>query len=146
MGIAVASILYRSPDVEIEQTVYPLGLTVSPNPFPSLGLDENGRVNFTFELIVSSSNQNPNLTLTVYVLPSLVQNLSIQHCIENSQPNLTGLNMECGEGWEAGGGTYFANVTTGNSVVLRVQALLVGTINEPVSLDWRFYAEGEEIP
>ncbi len=104
MGVAVASILYRSPDVEIEQTVYPIGLTVNPNPFPSMGLDENGRVFFTFELTVINSNQNPNLTLTVYVQPSTVQNLTVQHCLENSQPNLSALNNECDKGqWEEAG-------------------------------------------
>lgn len=147
VGLAVAGILFRSPDVVVEQQVYPLGLTINPNPFPGIGLNTNGAVNFTFELTVINSNRNPNLTLTVYVLPSQVQNLSVSHCLENSQPNLTGLNGDCDQGeWSGGAGTYFANVTSGSSVVLRIQALLQGTINEPVSLNWRFYAEGEEIP
>ncbi len=146
MGVAVASILFRSPDVELEQNVYPLGLTVDPNPFPGVGLDESGTGSFTFELTVTNSRNNPNLTLAVHVLPSAVQNLSIQHCLENSQPNLSAFNNECPDEWDPGEGTYYANVTSGSSVVLRVRVFYAGNLNEPVTLNWRFYAEETELP
>ena len=147
LGIAVAAILFRSPDVEQDQTVFPLGLSVSPNPFPGIGLDEAGSANFTFELTVTNPNNNPNLTLEVFVQPSFAQNLSISHCLENSQPNLTSLNSECSKGeFEGGGGSYFANVTSGGSVMLRVRVGYSGTISEPVSFKWNFFALGTEIP
>ncbi len=147
IGVAVASILYRSQDIEIQQTVYPLSLTVSPNPFPDIGLDADGSQNFTFELTASSSNQNPDLALTAYVIPSPAENLTIQHCLENSQTDLSGLNSECDQfEWHSGQGEYYANVTSGSSVVLRVQVLFSGPINEPTPLTWVFYAEGVEIP
>ncbi len=147
LGVAVAAILYRSPDLTQDQTVYPLGLSASPNPFPDIGLGASGNQNFTFELTVSNSNQNPNLTLSVFVQPSVAQNLSISHCLENSQPNLSAVNNECSENdFEAGDGVYFANVTSGSTVMLKIQALYIGTIDEPVSITWTFYAEGTEIP
>ncbi len=147
MGVAVASILFRSQDVELEQNVYPLGLTVDPYPFPGVGLDENGKGRFTFELTVTHSKNNPNLTLVVHILPSAVQNLSIKHCLENSQPNLSAFNNECDKNeWDPGEGRYYANVTSGSSVVLRVQVFYSGNLNEPVALNWRFYAEETELP
>ncbi len=83
--------------------------------------------------------------LTVHVEPSSVPNLTIFHCLENSQPNLTGLNQECDKGeLEFGRGQYVANVTSGNSVVLKVRVGYAGSITEPVSIKWLFFAEGEE--
>ncbi|MFQ5874892.1 MAG: hypothetical protein ACE5JL_14000 [Dehalococcoidia bacterium] len=147
LGIGVAAILYRSPDIEQDQTVFPLALSVSPNPFPGVGLVANGIGNFTFELTVTSANQNPNLTLTVFVEPSAATNLTVSHCLENSQLNLSAFNNECkDDDFQQGDGEYFANVTSGGSVMLRVQALFVGTINEPTSITWHFHAEGTEIP
>ncbi|MFQ5910191.1 MAG: hypothetical protein ACE5IJ_05655 [Thermoplasmata archaeon] len=147
MGVAVAAILYRSPTLEQEQTIYPLSLSVSPNPFPSLAMDADGLVNFTFELTVVNSDDNPNLTLSVFVQPSPAVNMSVSHCIENSQPNLSALNNECAESdFQPGNGVYFANVTSGGSVVLKIQALYLGPINEPTSITWVFFAEGTEIP
>ncbi len=147
LGVAVAAILYRSPTLEQEQTIFPLSLSVSPNPFPSIAMDADGLQNFTFDLTVVNSDQNPNLALSVFVQPSPAQNLSISHCIENSQPNLSAVNNECIDSdFQAGSGVYFANVTSGSSVVLRIQALFLGSINEPTSITWVFFAEGTEIP
>lgn len=146
IALAVAGILFRSPDVELDQDVFPLGLTVSPNPLPGVGLNQQGSANFTLLLTVFNSAANPNLTLTLHVVPTQVENLTVQHCLENSQPELTGLNSECDlNEWEVYGGEYFANVTSGGNVVFEVQALIVGPITEPVSLHWQFWAEGEEI-
>ena len=147
MGVAVAAILYRTPVLEQEQTVFPLGISVSPNPFPGVGLDDTGQGNFTFLLTVSNSFDNPNLALTVFVDSTTPANLTAFHCLENSQVNLSGLNKNCADDvfWD-GPGFYFANVTSGESVVLRIQGLIIGSLTEPVSIKWFFHAEGEEIP
>ena len=148
LGVVAGALLYRSQDIEQEQTVYPLGLSVAPNAFPGVGLDENGEGTFTFDLTVSNSFDNPNLTVTLRVQSSTPsQNLSIFHCLENSQINLSGLNNECAEDvYWPGSGFYYVNVTSGSIEVLTVQVLYVGSITEPVSVSWLFYAEGEEIP
>lgn len=145
--MAVAAILYRSQDLEQEQTIFPLDLQVSPNPFPSVGLDNLGRGNFTFSLTVSNSFSNPNLTLTLFVDSTTPTNVSAFHCLENPQPNATTLNRNCADDffWD-GAGQYFANITSGEKVVFTIQGLLDGSLTEPVSIKWFFHVEGEEIP
>ncbi len=145
LGVAVAAILYRTQDITQDQTIFPLGISVGPNPFPSIGLSQEGIQNFTFSLTIINSIQNPNLTLSVFVRPSVAQNLSVSHCIENSQANFSAVNNECADSdFQAGHGVYFANVTSGGSVVLKIQALFIGTITEPTSITWTFFAEGTE--
>lgn len=147
VALAVAGILFRSPDVELDQDVYPIGLEVNPNPFPGIGLNQQGRANFTFELEIFNSNQNPNLTVVVFVQPSLVENLTVQHCLETTQAAHADANEECAlDEWHVQGGNYTVSVESGSSETLLVQALLVGSIAEPVSLHWRFWAEGVEAP
>ncbi len=144
-GVVTGAIIYRSPDIEQEQSVFPLGLTVSPNPFPGAGLDQNGRGRFEFELTVWNSLHNPNLTVTVNVVPSTAVNLTVFHCLENTQLNLSSLNAECDKGQrERSRGEYVVNVTSGSSEVLMISVLFVGTLSEPVSITWLFFAEGEE--
>ncbi|MFQ5910112.1 MAG: hypothetical protein ACE5IJ_05245 [Thermoplasmata archaeon] len=127
--------------------MFPLALFVSPNPFPDVGLGEGASANFTFELTVFNSGQNPDLALVVSVQPSSAQNLSISHCLENGQVNLSGFNQECKDGeFNADDGEYYANVTSASSVMLRIQAVYIGSITEPVPIEWLFFAEGTEIP
>ncbi len=145
VGLAVGAIIFRSPDVNVEQDIFPIGLTVDPDPFPGVGMEPSGSATFTFDLTVTNPGSNPNLTLTVYVIPTLVENLTVSHCLMNPQENLSDVNTVC-PSLEAGDGTYFANVTTGSSVTLTIQVRYVGAITEPVTVNWTFYAEGEEIP